>query len=113
MPIDIDIARRRLEARKAELTELRAISQDARSAVDLDQQSVGRLSRMDALQMQAMAQAQERQRAAELERIAQALRLLDTDPDDYGYCDECGEAIPEKRLEIDPAATRCVRCASR
>ena len=26
--------------------------------------------------------------------------------------EDCGEDIPVKRLELDPAATRCVNCAS-
>ena len=37
-----------------------------KAVVELDQQSVGRLSRMDAMQQQAMAQAQERSRQREL-----------------------------------------------
>ncbi|MEM6617096.1 MAG: TraR/DksA C4-type zinc finger protein [Pseudomonadota bacterium] len=104
-------ARATLEARRAELENLREISAEARATVNLDQQSVGRLSRMDALQMQAMAEAQERQRTNELARIEAALARLDDAPDDYGYCIDCDELISEKRLEIDPAATRCVRCA--
>ncbi|MCB1493315.1 MAG: TraR/DksA C4-type zinc finger protein [Rhodobiaceae bacterium] len=107
----IAVATKRLLARRAELEDLRALSEEARSTVTLDQQSVGRLSRMDAMQMQAMAAAQERQRAAELQRIAAALALIEDDPDEYGVCRACGEEIPDKRLEIDPAATRCVRCA--
>lgn len=109
MPIDNELARRRLLERQKELTEHADTNAEARGTVTLDQQSVGRLSRMDALQQQAMAQATDRQRLAELTRIELALRLLDTG--DYGYCSNCGEEIPEKRLEIDPSATICVRCA--
>ena len=85
------------------------MSADDRNAVTLDQQSVGRLSRMDAIQQQAMAQAQERSRTAELMRIDQAFRRLDDG--EYGYCGECGDEIPDKRLEIDPSAMSCVKCA--
>ena len=60
MSVDHKRAIKRLETRKQELTELQAMSEEARSAVELDQQSVGRLSRMDALQGQAMAQEQQR-----------------------------------------------------
>lgn len=111
MTIDHDKSRATLLARREELNSLSDISAQARETVALDQQSVGRLSRMDAMQQQAMAQATERQRAAELARIDQALHRIEAD--DYGYCDECGEEIAEKRLEIDPAANLCVRCASR
>jgi len=111
MQPDDKIARARLMARKEELQSLSDISLAARDTVTLDQQSVGRLSRMDAMQQQAMAQATERQRGNELVRINQAMSRLDEG--DYGYCDECGEEIAAKRLEIDPAAILCVRCASR
>lgn len=94
---------------KQDLQNLREISEDARAPVMLDPQSVGRLSRMDALQGQAMAQASERQRQLDLQRIENALHRLETG--DYGYCLECDEQIPEKRLDIDPAATHCVHCA--
>ena len=98
-----------LEDRRAELTELRAVSAKGRDPVTLDQQSVGRVSRIDAMQQQAMAQAQERQRAQELVRIEQALDRIKED--EFGWCLDCGEEIPLKRLEINPAATHCVRCA--
>jgi DnaK suppressor protein len=46
-----------LEQEQAELMDISAAGADERRPVELDQQSVGRLSRMDALQVQAMAQA--------------------------------------------------------
>ena len=82
---------------------------DDRGEVVLDHQSVGRLSRMDEMQCQAMAQAQERSRAAELARIEQALRRVEDG--EYGWCQTCGEEIAPKRLEVDPAAAVCVACA--
>jgi DnaK suppressor protein len=109
MAIDIDKAKARLSAKRIELLELSKISSQARSTVELDQQSVGRLSRMDAMQQQAMAEAMERARQKDLIRIDQAeIRLRD---DDYGYCTECGNEIPDGRLAIDPMAERCVKCA--
>lgn len=109
----LKVANERLLFRKAQLDEQSALSKEARAAVQLDQQSVGRLSRMDAMQMQEMANAQERQRAIELQRVIAALARLEDDPDEYGYCAECGAPIPDKRLDIDPAATHCVSCAGR
>jgi len=94
---------------KAELESFSEISEDARATVMLDQQAVGRLSRMDALQGQAMAQASERQRRADIQRIEAALKRLDEG--EYGYCAQCGEDIAAKRLEVDPAAAFCIRCA--
>ncbi len=97
--------------RRSELRDLSTLTAEDRDPVTLDQQSVGRLSRMDALQMQAMAQESERRRLHDLARIEAALRRIDED--EYGYCVDCGDEIPIKRLEIDPAATHCVRCATR
>ncbi|EEE46438.1 TraR/DksA family transcriptional regulator [Roseibium alexandrii] len=94
---------------KAELESFSEISEDARATVMLDQQAVGRLSRMDALQGQAMAQASERQRRADIQRIEAALKRLDEG--EYGYCAQCGEDIAAKRLKVDPAAAFCIRCA--
>jgi RNA polymerase-binding transcription factor len=93
-----------LTARRVELEELSRNSSVARRPVELDQQSVGRLTRQDALQQQAMAKAQEVRRVNEQRKIDAALiRIAD---DDYGWCEECGEAI-----EIDPTALRCAACA--
>lgn len=101
--------RNTLLARRADLQALSEISEEARATVMLDQQAVGRLSRMDALQGQAMAQASERQRRAEIDKINAALKRLDDG--DYGYCVTCGEEIPEKRLAVDAAAPFCIGCA--
>jgi DnaK suppressor protein len=101
--------RARLLERRAELVRLSTISAQARDTVTLDQQSVGRLSRMDAMQGQAMAQATEVQRSNELLRIEAALVRLDDG--EYGLCVVCGESIAPKRLEVDPSATVCIDCA--
>jgi len=109
MAIDLEKAGKRLEAKREELENLSEISREARDTVELDQQAVGRLSRMDAMQQQAMAEAQERTRRLDLQRIDMAYRRIKDG--DYGYCIECDEEIPDPRLAIDPMAERCVKCA--
>lgn len=110
MTFDAETARKLLIARRAELDALRTISEDAQAPVDLDQQSVGRLSRMDALQQQAMAQAQDRARQKERVMIEAALtRIRDGE---YGACVSCGEDIDEKRLKLNPSVAFCIRCAA-
>lgn len=86
-----------------------AASAGARATVELDQTRVGRLSRIDALQGQAMAQEQHRRRITEIARIGAALTRIDEG--EYGWCLKCGDAVAEKRLESDPAAPLCVDCA--
>lgn len=98
-----------LKAEREQLREVSAGAAEERKPVELDQQSVGRLSRMDAMQVQAMAQAVEARRQGRLQRIEAALRRIDAG--DYGYCVSCDTEIPVKRLEIDPATERCVDCA--
>lgn len=111
MVIHLKLAQKRLAHKKTELVELSELSEGARAPVELDQQAVGRLSRMDALQNQAMQQATERARKRDLVRIEMAERRLAEG--DYGYCEECGEEIPDGRLAIDPMAECCVACAGR
>ena len=76
--------------------------------VELDQQAVGRLSRMDALQNQAMAQATARRRGAERQRIQHALSRIDAG--EYGYCTNCGDDIAAARLATDPSIALCAAC---
>ena len=105
-----DHFRNLLEARRTELLALSEAAKDSRKPVELDQQSVGRLSRQDALQQQAMAKAQDARRVHELRKITAALGRIDDG--EYGYCRECGEPIAPRRLEIDLTATLCAPCAS-
>lgn len=102
-------ARKRLTEKQQELLEIVESSKDSRKPVELDQSRVGRLSRMDALQDQAMALETERRREIELRRIDAALARVESG--DYGYCLTCGEEIEPKRLELDPATPVCIDCA--
>ena len=99
-----------LLARREVLLNVMQSSSSDSQPVELDQSRVGRLSRMDALQGQAMAQETERRRKNELQRIEGALaRIKDGE---YGYCVTCGEEISKKRLELDPSLPLCIDCAS-
>lgn len=106
--MDTDTFKSRLLALKKELQETSRSSAESQKPVQLDQQSVGRLSRMDAMQGQQMAQATERRRAQHQLQVEEALRRIEED--DYGYCVDCGEAINTKRLAVDPTALRCIEC---
>ena len=104
------------EHRTALIAELEALDlgdslgAEERQTVELDQQSVGRLSRMDALQRQALAQATGRRRAARRTRILAALMRVETG--EFGYCQNCGEPISEGRLKLDPTLPNCIGCAA-
>ncbi len=105
-----DEARKKLLARRAELEEEDRISAESRGPVTLQQDSVGRLSRMDAMQQQAMALAVEQRRRAERSRIDAALARIEEG--EWGWCSACGGEIAEKRLRHDPSVARCVTCAA-
>lgn len=83
--------------------------QEATKTVELDQSKVGRLSRMDAMQSQAIAVESQRRREIRIQRIDAALKRIDED--DFGYCTHCGLEIDPKRLEFDPSALLCIDCA--
>jgi DnaK suppressor protein len=102
--------KRKLIEMREELERIAATGDASVAVVELDQSKVGRLSRMDAMQAQAMAQASEKRRKEKLREIAAALKRIDEG--DYGTCENCGEPINPRRLEADPTARLCIECAS-
>lgn len=106
----IDKIKSRLEEERDEILRLAAVTEEDRKPVELDQSQVGRLSRMDAMQVHEMALEQERRREVELQKINAALNRLEEG--EYGYCTRCGEDISPKRLAFDPATPLCVDCAA-
>ncbi|MEL6243643.1 MAG: TraR/DksA family transcriptional regulator [Pseudomonadota bacterium] len=101
--------RARLLDEEVALATASAETREARRPVELDQQSIGRLSRQDALQQQAMATAQQMRRANRGRAIAAA--LLRMDEGEFGYCAQCGEFIGFGRLDLDPCLATCRDCA--
>ena len=83
---------------------------EAARPVILDPSQVGRLSRMDAMQMQEMAAATDRRKQARMLRIEAALARIEAGQ--YGLCFSCEEPIAPKRLDSDPTATLCIACAA-
>lgn len=94
---------------KDELLAVSSTGQEAAQPVELDQTTIGRVSRMDAPQQQAMAQAAQQRRHIQLQRIESALQRLKNGK--FGWCVKCGEEIPRKRLDVDPTAPLCIACA--
>lgn len=92
------------------LTTAVAAESESSKAVELDQSKVGRLSRMDALQGQAMTQETKLRHEEALRNITAALSRIESG--DYGYCLKCDELISTARLDVDPAATLCINCAN-
>lgn len=98
----------KLQETEAELLEGQAQRKRDAGAVELDQTRVGRLSRMDAMQQQALAQAAAQRANEQLMRVRSAMQRVVTP--DYGTCIDCGEDIPFERLQADPCAMLCLEC---
>ncbi len=107
--IDIAYFEGLLNKRLREICELTETGDNAAKPVELDQTRVGRLSRMDAMQAQAMSVEAKRRREAELKNIKAA--LLRTGAGTYGECLECSEMISVARLEFNPSTPYCIQCA--
>ena len=110
LDVDIKALKANLLKRQEELVRLSAISKDSRAPVELDQTTQGRLSRQDAMIQQEMAKETDRRRQIDGQRIAAALKRMESDG--YGYCITCDEKISVKRLNLDPALATCIDCAS-
>lgn len=74
--------------------------------------SIGRVSRMDAINNKSVMEAALRTARRELNDMEAALRKIDTDPS-FGACENCGNEIPFQRLALMPGSRRCVNCARR
>lgn len=108
-PLDLEEFRALITDRLDELEKDQARGRRASATVELDQQAIGRLSRQDALQAQAMAKAHQARRSGEAARLRAALGRIDAG--DFGFCEDCGESIVPARLRLDPTTRRCVDCA--
>ncbi|MDP6945968.1 MAG: TraR/DksA C4-type zinc finger protein [Myxococcota bacterium] len=96
-----------LAALKLELEALLATTAAGVKPVDLDE-PIGRLSRMDAIQQQKMAQAN---RARQTQRLRLVNASLAADPEDeYGWCRKCDESVGYGRLKARPETPFCVAC---
>lgn len=107
--IDAKAFKKRLTEMRKLVEELSQATEEARQPVELDQTMVGRLSRMDALQTQAMQLETERRRSIEIQRIDAALQRISGD--EFGDCVSCGMEVEPKRLENDPTTPTCFDCA--
>jgi DnaK suppressor protein len=99
-----------LKLKQAELELQLEGSRQSTEPVTLDQQAVGRVSRMDAIQQQQMAVANREQSTLLLKLVSAA--LLRANSGEYGYCQQCGEPIAYARLDAQPYTPNCIDCQS-
>jgi len=99
-----------LKLKRSELLHQLDDSSSDSKPVQLDQQSVGRVSRIDAIQQQQMAIANRGQLQHLLKEIEEALNRIEIG--EYGLCLNCAEMIKPGRLQIQPSAQYCLTCQS-
>ncbi len=86
-------------------------SVEAAKPVQLDQQAMGRVSRIDAIQQQKMVQANRQRARLRLNQVQAALRAIEEE--EYGLCRLCDEPIRYGRLKARPEAAICLDCQAR
>lgn len=79
--------------------------------VTLDQQSVGRVSRIDAITQQQMDTARKQHAQDSLRAIMVALSRVESG--DYGFCVDCDDPIGYARLVVKPETALCLSCAGK
>jgi DnaK suppressor protein len=105
---EIEQLRQTLLSLRAELLKLEESSKEDALPVELEKNSLGHLSRRDAMQAQQKAEEGGRQRKRQLQKIDGALRRIDAG--EYGRCFVCEEELDACRLFEDPTTTRCMNC---
>lgn len=103
----VDTLRARLVALRGELEAMLLGNAQDSAPVDLDL-PIGRVSRIDAIQQQKMAQASRRKQGMRLQQVKAALKAMEND--EYGYCRRCDEVIAYKRLLAQPETPFCLDC---
>jgi DnaK suppressor protein len=101
--------RAELERQLERLEKSMRLTDQAASPVELDQQAVGRLSRMDSLLSQGMAKKLKEREQAKLAALVTALRRMEEGR--FGVCERCGGAVPYERLLVMPETPNCTACA--
>jgi DnaK suppressor protein len=97
-----------LQSTKTKLEQQLLDAESATGVVTLDQSTVGRVSRVDAMQQQSMAVSTRAKAQDTLRKVLQA--LLRMDKEDFGYCGQCYEPIQFNRLKVQPQANHCLKC---
>ncbi|KAA3635175.1 MAG: TraR/DksA family transcriptional regulator [Bacteroidetes bacterium] len=73
--------------------------------------SIGRVSRMDAINNKSVSEVALRSARKKLSNLKIALHNIDNPT--FGICSNCKRPIAPARLMFMPQSTRCVRCADR
>jgi len=73
--------------------------------------SIGRVSRMDAINNKSVMEASLRNKISKRNKLKLALSKVDNE--NFGICVNCKQNINPARLMYMPESARCIRCADR
>ena len=76
--------------------------------VELDQQLIGRLSRMDSIIDKKMSVAKLERQKLRLKQLEESLKKIENE--DFGVCIDCGEDIELNRIKSNPVVKKCIDC---
>src|SRR4051812_41112683 len=85
----------RIEPSRRDATDVGVADEDAQALTEM---------------LQAIGSQRNKGRAELIGRIERALRKLADHPEGFGLCEECGDEIAPRRLELLPHATLCTEC---
>lgn len=71
--------------------------------------SIGRISRMDAINNKSINEAALRKAEVKLKNLRSALERIEDE--DFGNCAKCKKVIPHQRILLVPQSRFCVNCA--
>ena len=97
-----------LKRQLARLEKSMKVTDEAMKTVELDQTTVGRLSRMDSLQNQSLSKGLREREVVRLSQIREAIARIEAGT--YGRCTACEGPIPFERLFVFPEAPECAEC---
>ena len=108
-PAQLSELRAELERQLRKLQRSMRVTAEAAAPVELDQTTVGRLSRMDSLQSQGLSRSLQEREEMKLILLREALARLEGGS--YALCVTCGGEVPFERLCVFPEAPSCTSCA--
>jgi DnaK suppressor protein len=102
--------KRKLEALRAEVSGKKPVRIEPSRKGDTDVGAADEDAQALTEMLQAIGSQRNKGQAELIARIEGALRKLEDDPDEFGLCEECGDEIAPRRLELMPHATLCTEC---
>ena len=104
----VDEIRKKIEEEIRKTESLILDYKEQSKPVTLDN-SIGRISRMDAINNKSITESALRQAETKLSKLHRAMDSIEKP--DFGRCIKCHQPIPIGRILLMPESNKCVNCA--